>query len=488
MICLTLTEPTLNENLALLEKYRPYLGMVELRGDYLSSGELSRLAEFPRRAGLPVILTVRRAADGGKWEGREQERLALYRDNIDAGFGFFDLEEDLPPQEWEPRWHKKGKIIRSFHDFTGVPSSFSQRFLGLPRNENEIPKAAVTPRGSTDLIALYEAAAEVRQSLGSRRPWLLLGMGDFGFSTRVLAGWMGCWFTFTSGEGRSAAPGHIDPVRMETLYRYSQITRETPLYGILGHPVMHTRSPEIHNRGLSAAGLPGVYIPFETDDLRAFLAFASRMGFRGFSVTVPHKEAVIPLLEKQDSSVERIGACNTVFLLPSGGWGGTNTDAAGFILPLLQRFPRGISGKETAVIGAGGAARAVVFALLNQGARVTVYNRTLSRAAKLAREGDCRYAPLEEFGSPGRPEIIVQTTTAGMEREGAAAEGDDPIPHYRFRGDETVFEIVYAPPRTPLLIRAEKAGCRIIGGMEMLKTQGEEQFRIFTGIDYPEGV
>jgi 3-dehydroquinate dehydratase/shikimate dehydrogenase len=272
---------------------------------------------------------------------------------------------------------------------------------------------------------------------------------------------------------------------MEDLYRFSQINRETPLYGIIGHPVMHTRSPEIHNRGYTAAGMPGVYIPFETDDLPSFLAWAWDAGFRGFSVTVPHKEAIISLLREKDPSVDAIGACNTIYRIPSGGWGGVNTDASGFLLPLLKRFPLGISGRETAVIGAGGAARAVVFALQKEGARVTIYNRTVERAEKLALTWGCRYALLEELGGQSRPEILIQTTSAGMEQHGVAAE-DDPIPRYRFQGDETVFEIVYAPPRTPLLIRAEEAGCQIIGGMEMLRAQGWEQFKIFTGTEYPE--
>lgn len=487
MICLSLTEPTIDENLFLLDKYRSHVGIAEIRGDFLRAGELSRLREFPGLIDLPVILTLRRGRDGGKWEGREAERLALYRDCIDAGYAFFDLEEDLPTQEWEPRWLKKGKIIRSFHDFEGVPAGLTRRFLDLPRNGHEIPKAAVMPRGSNDLITLFETAGEVRRHRGSDQPWLLLGMGDFGFATRVLAGWMGCWFTFTSGEGRSAAPGHIDPARMENLYRYSRITRDTPLYGILGHPVMHTRSPEIHNRGFAAAGLPGVYIPFETDDPAGFLSWASGAGFRGFSVTVPHKEAVIPLLEEKDPTVEAIGACNTVIRLDSGGWRGVNTDAAGFIRPLLRRFPRGIAGMDTSVIGAGGAARAVVYALVREGARVTVYNRTVERAEVLAREWGCLFGPLDELESAGSPGIVVQTTSAGMDRPGAGA-GDDPVPGYRFRGEETVFEIVYAPPRTPLMVRAEEAGCRVIGGMEMLNAQGWAQFKIFTGTRHPEEV
>lgn len=320
--------------------------------------------------------------------------------------------------------------------------------------------------------------------MGEDKKWILLGMGNFGVPTRILAGWMGAWFTFASGEGRSAAPGHLDPERLENLYRYSKIHRGTPLFGIIGSPVMHTRSPEIHNRGLARTGLEGVYLPLETDDPAALLNWAEEAGFRGLSVTVPHKETVIGLLKEKDPSVVAIGSCNTLVALSGGGWRGINTDALGFIEPLKEVFGGDLRNRKAAVIGAGGASRAAVYALVSAGAKVTIHNRTLARAQKLAQEFSCGFAALDLLGREEVPDIIAQTSSAGMHSPGASPAAD-PVPDYRFKGTETLFEIVYAPPETPLLLRAKAAGCRVISGMRMLEGQGWEQFRLFTGHPYP---
>lgn len=145
MICLTLTEPTLEKNLAVLKRYRDYIGLAELRADWLDPDQLSRLGEFPARAALPVILTIRRKIDGGRWEGSEKERLSLYRRQIERGYSYFDLEEDLPEQEWESRWLRRGSTIRSFHDFEGTPDDLAARILSLPRGAGDPQRGGDAP-------------------------------------------------------------------------------------------------------------------------------------------------------------------------------------------------------------------------------------------------------------------------------------------------------------------------------------------------------
>ena len=484
MICLSLTESAIDDDIALLGRYRRFVQLAELRADWLKPEQMPLLKEFPRRVDLPVILTIRRKKDGGRWEGGEPERLNLFRSQIESGYAYFDLEEDLPPQNWEEQWRQRGKTIRSFHNFDGTPGNLSERFLSLLRRGGEIPKGAVMPRSSRDCLRIFRAAENIRQRMKDSGKWLLVGMGDYGFPTRILAEWMGGWFTFASGEGRSAAPGHLDPERLETLYRYSRIRQGTPLYGIIGQPVTHSRSPELHNRGLAQIDREGVYLPLETDDPAAILSWAEEAGFKGLSVTLPYKEEVLPLLKEKDPSVLAVGSCNTLVARADGGWKGSNTDAAGFLEPLRECLGRNIGGLKAAVIGAGGAARAVVYALSSSGAEVTVYNRTLERARKLAGEFSCGSASLEALGRRGTPDVIAQASSGGMQTS-ENPEPADPIPHYKFQGSETLFEIVYVPAKTPLLIRAEAAGCRVIPGIRMLERQGWEQFRLFTGRPYP---
>ncbi|MFO7850428.1 MAG: shikimate dehydrogenase, partial [Spirochaetia bacterium] len=241
------------------------------------------------------------------------------------------------------------------------------------------------------------------------------------------------------------------------------------------NPVAHSKSPRIHNRWLKSLGLNAVYIPFLVDDPAAFFRLAEVLPIEGFSVTLPHKEKVIPFLHRLEHPVKKIGACNTVFR-KEGKWVGTNTDYEGFLSPIETLLREG-SIQSALVIGAGGAARTVVHALCDRGVRVQICNRTAVKAEELAKEAGCGHVLQEEVNSSGPYDLVVQTTNVGMEPD---IEGD-PLPGYRFTGRETVYDIIYTPEKTVFLRRAEERGCKIIGGAQMLRKQAEAQFRIFTG-------
>jgi 3-dehydroquinate dehydratase / shikimate dehydrogenase len=353
--------------------------------------------------------------------------------------------------------------------------------MRLARSAREIPKAAVTPGGARDLLRLLQAFHSLE-----RVQKVLLGMGDYGFPTRVLAPKLGSLFCYSSPPRESAAPGHVDPGSLDELYRYHQIGRDTEVYGVIGNPVMHSLSPRIHNAGLAALRRDAVYLPFLVDEVEPFLRMADDLAVQGLSVTIPHKESVMGILERSDRSVTASGACNTMRRGQDGKWEGTNTDSAGFLSPLLEAFggslPRGLG---ATVIGAGGASRAIVHALTREGARVLVLNRTLDRARRLASAFDAQAAPLDDSGlrlAAGFSDLIVQATSVGM----APRADADPLPGYRFSGREVAYDLVYVPGTTAFLKRALEAGCRVIRGRQMLLAQAFEQFRIFTGCEYPE--
>jgi len=500
-ICLALTEGSLADDLALLEANRRHIDLVELRADFLEPAEMARMASFPRLAGLPAILAIRRRSDGGRFAGSESERLGLLEQAISGGWAFVDLEEDLAAPSLDAAAARAAvRVIRSFHDFTGVPADLVARMRRLARNPSELPKAAAMPRSTRELLALLDAFTEL-----SGLEKILLGMGDWGFPTRILAGRLGSYLTYSTAGREQAAPGHVDPRALDELYRVRFITDRTHLFCVIGNPVMHTRSPLIHNSGYRAAALDACYLPIQVDDPALFFAVADRLGIEGASVTIPHKESVIPLLAERDRFVERIGSCNTLIRLAAPGagnaagapgrWRGANTDAPGFVAPLVRASGRPLSGMRALVVGAGGAARAVVAALLDAGCSVAIVNRTLERARRLAREFGCRADELSSEGiarlttadgtsvatAPAPFELIIQTTSAGMHPN----EGEDPLPFYEFRGSEIVYDLVYAPRETRLLARATKAGCPTIGGFEMLLEQAYLQFRLFTGIEFP---
>ncbi len=476
-ICLSLTERTIRENLEVVVRERKRVGLVELRADFLGPSELEHLEAFPRAAGLPTVLVFRRVRDGGVREIGERERVAILNRALAGGWAYVDLEDDLEASGLEERAAAGGtEVIRSFHDFSGVPEDLSSRIMRLARTPRELPKAAVMPRGVADLGRILDAARKL-----SSAPAIVVGMGEWGFLTRVLPGrFASVWSYSTAGEVK-AAPGHVDPKTLTEIYRFGETGANAALFAVIGNPVLHTRSPWIHNPALRSLGMDAVYVPIKVDDLESFFVLADRLPINGASVTVPYKEQVRSFLAGSDEGVAAVGACNTI-VRGERGWQGYNTDVEGFLTPLESHLSGELRGLHALVVGAGGAARAAVYGLTARGCRVTIVNRTERRAAELAREFGCEatteVAGREDF------DLVVQATSVGM----SPREGADPLPDYAFTGKELLYEMIYAPSRTRFLDRAAAAGCRTIGGREMLLSQAYAQFRLFTGRDYPTGI
>ncbi len=489
LICLSLTASTLAEDLEVLDSRRAWIDVAELRADFLDAGELAALSRFPPLAGLPVILSLRRKGEGGLWTGEEGRRRSLLAAAVAGGYAFVDLEEDLEdPGLARAVIEAGGRVIRSFHDLSGVPDRMVERCRRLPHGPNEVPKLAVTAGSTADLVTLAEAFQRLR---GEEK--ILIGMGERGLFSRLLATRLGSLLTYCSAEGaRPAAPGHLDPRTLVELYRFRAQDQATFVCAVIGKPIAHSRSPEFHNRGYAALGMNGVYVPFLVDEVKPFFRLAELLDLRGFSVTMPHKEAVIPLLTERDERLQSIGACNTVVRRPAGrgarsaaGWFGTNTDVEGFLSPLERQAPELLNPAIRAtVIGAGGGARSVLYALRSRGIRPLVVNRTPGRAKSLAELFGCPWTALDRAGMArvrDNSDLIVQATCVGMQPETEA----DPAPGYRFTGREAVYDLVYQPLVTSFLKRARAAGCRTISGLDMLFCQGAAQFKHYTGQDYP---
>ena len=486
LLCLCLTAPTLAENLAQVRRCYSLVDLVELRVDLLHRSQWAGVARFPLECPLPALCTVRRARDGGSWQAPESTRRRLLQEAAAAGYRYLDLEADLPTGAVAlPR--RGPRVIRSLHELQGTPANLETLLRGLPRSAREIPKLAVTPHGVGDLARIAAAARAVQG------PRIVLGMGDYGLPSRLLAARFGSWLTFTSTVAtglRSAAPGQIDPFTMQHRYRFHSLGAATPVFGLIGNPVAHSRSPEVHNRGLAAAGIAGVYVPFRVDVVADFLRLAPSLGIRGLSVTIPHKETVMPLLARTDPSVRGAGACNTL-VWERSGWTGYNTDSAGFLAPLQPALAAGRVRCAT-VVGAGGAARAIVWALRGAGVQVLIVNRNPQRAQRLASEMGAAAVALSAADLAGQvarhSDLIVQATSVGMHAGATDAAGGaahDPIAAVPLGGQEIVYDIVYTPPNTPLIRRAREAGCQVVTGGEMLLGQAYEQFRLFTGVEYP---
>lgn len=255
------------------------------------------------------------------------------------------------------------------------------------------------------------------------------------------------------------------------------LSGSTAVYGILGNPVGQSMSPRMHNAAFRFLGIDAIYVPFEVEDLPGAVAGMKALGIKGASVTHPFKTEIFGLIDEIDETAQRIGAVNTL-VFGKEQIRGTNTDWVGAIRCLEALVP--IEGHRFVVIGAGGAARAVVFGLTSKGGKAIVAGRSEEKGRALAEEFDCAFVPLSEIeGANG--DCLVNTTPVGMHPK----EDEMPVPTHLLGKYKAVADVIYNPLKTKLLMEAEAAGCTVASGFEMFVFQGTEQFKIWTGKEPP---
>ncbi|MCI5149609.1 MAG: shikimate dehydrogenase [Candidatus Electrothrix sp. MAN1_4] len=263
------------------------------------------------------------------------------------------------------------------------------------------------------------------------------------------------------------------------------INGKTESYGIIGNPVRHSLSPVMHNAAFVELGMNRVYVPLEVRDVEQAIAGLRALGFRGISVTVPHKETVIPFLDEIDPVAEKIGAVNTLdFRKGENGQiivHGLNTDWVSANTALAEKV--NLQGNRVLVVGAGGSAKAVGFGLIEAEAEVIIANRTAENGKALADLLGCGFVSLQEVASVSA-DVLINTTSVGMEPDN---EGIVVSPSL-LSGFSVVMDIVYAPLETRLLREAKATGCQTIDGLAMLLYQGIAQFELWTGEKAPQDV
>jgi 3-dehydroquinate dehydratase/shikimate dehydrogenase len=265
---------------------------------------------------------------------------------------------------------------------------------------------------------------------------------------------------------------------MKNLYRADKLDKRTRVYGVIGKPVSHSLSPLLHNTGFIARRMSDVYLPFLVNDLPDFLGAIKPLGIRGFSVTIPFKQKILRHLDDCDPLAEAIGAVNTVTVRADGKLYGMNTDYVGVLRALQKRIA--LRGARVLIYGAGGAARAVAFALSQEGATPAICARRREPARKLARavHGETierRHLRTEFF------DAIVNCTPVGMHPHA----GLSPLQPNELNC-RLVFDTVYRPMKTKLLQLAERRGIETVSGVEMFLAQGMAQFEIWTEQRAPE--
>ncbi|HKB06834.1 MAG TPA: shikimate dehydrogenase [Candidatus Polarisedimenticolia bacterium] len=444
--------------------------IVELRFDQVRDLRPERLLDL---RGKPKLVTMRSRQQGGG--ARPSDREPVLRKALAAGVEYLDLEFGSRDHLFL-KGPGRARRILSHHDFQGTPADL-QALHGEMRQagEDALLKIVTFADSAGDILRM-------RDLLRSAKPGTLTGfcMGPKGIASRILAPLWGSAAIYAPRRGAAeSAPGQIALEDLFETHHFHRISSSTRILGVLGSPVGHSLSPSVHNAALRALDLDYCYLPFEATTVAEFLPVLSEMRLKGLSVTLPHKVAVLPHLDRLDETARRVGAVNTVVKV----WNrleGFNTDVAAAVAPLKRRMS--LRGARVAVMGAGGAARALVHGLAQEQAQVTIFNRTAGRARALAREVGARSLPWERLRRFAC-DLLVNATSVGLAPDIDRA----PVP-IAWIDSPRVYDIIYNPPETRLIREARARGREVMGGLEMFVEQAAAQFVLFTGKDAPTDV
>ncbi len=473
-VCAVVAALDANSMLAQLRLALRQSRTIELRLDWLPSdaeiGRFLRRLEANRsaRKGATLIATCRRRVAGGRYAGTIAKQLVHLADAIRAGCAWYDLEIETVrqcPSELISVLLGEGRQLASAHFFERTPKNLSRVAAELRRDRPAAIKLAALCDSLSDSQKLLDFARKQRNIVA-------IPMGEVALPARILALRERNSFAYAPVEN-STAPGQVSLAEIKDVYRADRLNPRTSVYGVIGNPVGHSLSPAMQNAGFAARRINAVYVSFLVRDLRDFLASIDPLGIRGFSVTLPHKEKILRHLDGCDPLAARIAAVNTVVVRGAGKLYGYNTDYVGVLQALEKRIP--LRGSRVLIVGAGGAARAVAFALTQAGAAVCVTARRPARARALAKaasgEAIARNRLRGEFF-----DAIVNATPVGMH----PAVDESPL-DARELNCRLVFDTIYRPRVTKLLRLAARRGIETVSGVEMFVAQGAAQWEIWTG-------
>ena len=423
---------------------------IEIRLDYLKNPRESVLVRWDKLP-IPVIATCRRKELGGQFNGTIQEEIKILQYAVENGAQLVDIDYRFAQSM------AGADVIASLHDFARTP----------PELDSLMDQICASPGQIAKIATMINSWSDNRRLLGllSRRwpkPVIVAGMGDLGQMTRVTGPSRGSFLSYAGLAANASAPGQLTVQDMNHVYQFRRANRTTKLIGIVGYPVGHSLSPNIHNRAFQKENLDFIYLKFPTPDVKDFFDNARELGIAGFSVTIPHKTAVIPFLDEVSPAALEIGAVNTV-TLREGKWIGDNTDVYG-VEAAIASVGFDPSNKTVVILGAGGASKAAVAALKSAKKVEVLSRRDIPNASNFA----C--------------DLLINATPIGMFPMVDMTPVTGPIP------GNVVFDMVYNPPVTRLLRSATDQGKTVIQGTTMFLAQAARQFEFWTGHRAPSEI
>ncbi len=476
------TSAEMLERAALALKETSFL---EFRLDSLASpaSALPRFKAFlAANPTVTAIGTCRRKPNGGGFTGSLDEELKLLKSAARSGCRIIDLEVESAEEATPTQLEKLRAALRSagafllisFHDFSRTRhiERAADRIAAFAPDYIKVVSTAQTLADNLAILRLIEDRSVASRVVG-------IAMGEEGLVSRVLGPREGSAFTFASLEdGTETAPGQLSARTLRRLYRADKLNAETRIFGVAGNPISHSLSPLMQNTAFQREKVNAVLLPLKTKTAADLVTLLTELPMSGSAVTMPFKLEVLPYLDQIDPLARRIGAVNTLRVSADGKLSGYNTDVFAVVNPLAQRIK--LKGARIAILGAGGAARAAVFGLVDAGAEVFIINRTHENAVALARAAKAKALKHDQLARH-HFDAIINSTPCGMKGS------SQPLPLAENQLNAgLVFEMVYNPIETPLLKLARSHCIPTITGLEMFVQQGARQFEIWTGKTAPE--
>ncbi len=463
MICVVVNGPTIEAAVTQIQQALLVADLVELRLDSFVDRELASLRELRKIFSIPMIFTLRSPLEGGKTTISEEARLEEIRKIAILEPEYLDLEKSIPKpfiQEIQSN-HPCIKLILSFHQFSNTQQQFDELYALMKEVPADFYKIALLADHCLEALRFLNWGT--RQE---KKP-ICISMGSEGQLSRILAPILGNGLTYAYNTGeRAAASGQLSVEALLGKYRYKSLTPNTSIYGLIGDPIDRSLSDETHNAFIQKWGIDAVYLKMKLsqDHLPEFLHLSKGI-FKGMSVTMPLKEAVIPLLDEIASEAQEIGAVNTL-LFKNGKIYGYNTDGVGALNALEQRSS--VIGKQIVILGGGGAAKAIAFEAIKRGGKVTVYCRNPEKEKQI--RGVLKN--WEEIDELERAEydILINATPLSM-----------PIECTQIQPNKIIMDLTIRPKDTDLLKWAVEKKCQVVYGYEMFIEQAIYQFEIWFG-------
>jgi 3-dehydroquinate dehydratase/shikimate dehydrogenase len=466
-LCLSIGPTTLQEARAKLKQGIHQADLIEIRIDGIRDLNLEKLLQRPRPK---VIITNRRKEEGGKFNGSVKEQLNILTKAISLGAEYIDVELSYGPEILRPLLSMKSNtnIIVSYHNYKETPESLEPICKKVIASGAHIIKIATMANDISDNRRMLELVRTVSKS---DKKIIGLCMGEYGQMSRILQGIFGGFLTYAAeDEEERTAPGQLIIDDLIKTYPIVNYNRRTKIFGLVGNPVSQSRGVYVHNAIFQRSSVNAVYVNFLVNNLQHFIT-TYRDLISGMSITMPFKQAILPMLDELEPEVKTLDAVNTV-IIRKGKLVGYNTDLPA-IADLLQKRTV-VRHKDVLILGTGATAKTMAHAVLLHGARTTIMGRSTEKAKALAQQLGCEWAPLSLLPTL-HPDILMNGTPVGMSPNNKSSL----VPKSLFRKEMIVFDAVYNPPMTPLLLDAEAAGCKIISGLEFFNHQAQLQSNYF---------